>query len=241
MSKKSDNTFTLDASILDNMREQITSIDEKLVKVSGTAAERRTKAEAALRAEEASVSDSETPGPFTTLDDLSRQLEDIAAQVTEAKNATREAVDGYLRSQKDESSQEAASLKETRSALVTKLQAAATLLDVTVEIPKAPKGHSSSNGSGVKSSKGTYAYRRDGSSEWTVPNAHQQSISSIAYRVFDKATAGELRSAMESVGVVSWTQDYEATVTVNDKTATVRFEVSSDETPSTDNEDNTNN
>lgn len=247
MSKTS--TFQLDSSILDSMRAQIAAIDEKLVKASGTAAERRRKAEEVLRNAEG-----ETPapqnedgslvfGPFTSVDNLTAELEDVTARLAEAKNAAREAVDGYLRSQKDETSAEATSLREQRTALATKLQAAAVLLDVAVEIPKAPKGSGSSNGTGgrTSSAKGTYSYKRDGSSEWTVPNPHQQSISSIAFRVFDKATAGELRSAMESAGISEWTKPYEVTVTVNEKTATIRFEVNATPETETSNEDNSQN
>jgi hypothetical protein len=226
--------ITLSKESVDAIVAEIKSIDEKLVKVAGTASERRNKAEQALRAHEAQTSDlnSDQIAPFEAVDLLTTQLAELTDKLADAKNDAREAVDAYLKAQKDETSAEATALKATRDQLANKVNALATLLELTVDVPKAPKGSPSHNGSGTrtKTSKGVWSYKREGSSEWTVPNDHQQSLSSIAFRVFDKAPTPQVREALEQAGVTSFTQDFESTVTVNGKTATIRFNVVSNET-----------
>lgn len=214
-------TFTLSPEVLESMLSEIKSIDEQLVKASGTVAERRKAAEAALRLQEATT---ETVGPFTILDSALTELENVKSLVDEAENDVKEAVNGYLRSQKDETSAEAEALKVARAALVTKAAAVAALLEVQVDVPKAPRGSGSSNGSGkrVSTSKGTFSYRRSDSDQWTVPCDDQQALSSIAYRVFNHAPVAALRSALEGI---DQTKSWEQTVTVNGQTATIKFDV----------------
>lgn len=213
--------FTLNADFLAALTKQLQVIDEALSKSAGNVAERRKAAEAIVQSK---VSLDRNGSPWRRIEAAQAAIALLTDEVAEAKNAVNEAINGHLRAQKDSSSLEADALREQRSTIVDKLTAAARLLEITVDLPKAPKGSGSPNGHGrVKTSKGVFSYRREGSASWTVPCEDQQSLSSIASRVFDHAPVEVLRTAM---GNVDETKGFEVTPTCNGKTASIRFEVS---------------
>lgn len=243
---------------LEAITTQITEIDSKLAGLAGTHAARKAEALAKLTqidenayvartilaeqegtdASEIDVSDL----PTVVLSEAILALEIAKSAHDEAKQAVDEAVNAALREDKTATTTERDSMLATRESLVTAATSMATLVsgatkpvtasDLGISKPKGT-GSTSSGGTRAKTSKGVFSYRRDGQDSWTVPNEHQQSLSSIAFRVFDRATVGEVREALEGQDeTVSW----EKTVTVKGKTATIKFEVTPAEaTPAPDN------
>ena len=210
----------------DTALEAIKVIDVKLAASAGNVAERR---KAALETLAAAGNED-----ISTLDKVTAELEAIKQAHVEAKQAVDEAISGYLRGQKDENTEAAATLKVERDALLVTVTSMETLISgATKPVTasdlglKASRSSGSTGGTRAKTSKGTFAYSADGTS-WTTPNDHQQSLSSIAFRKFDRATVVQLRTAMAEVNggiVVDETQSFELRPTCNGKAVTIKFEV----------------
>lgn len=217
----------------DAIVEQVKNIDTLLSGLAGTHAARKADALAKLVANDAPE--------VTVLARATAHLERAKARHESAKNALDEAVNAALRGDKAANTTERDAHLATRETLVTSAAAMATLIAgspkpltaTDLGISK-PKGVSASGSPRTaKVGQGVFSYRRNGDSDWTVPCDAQQSLSSIAYRVFDKAPVGDLRTAMETVtgGKVDETSPFEVTVTLRDKTASIKFEVT--EAPAT--------
>jgi len=213
--------------------EAIKAIDVKLAASAGNVAERRASALSVLSA---------TADGAALVAEMAAAAEAVeAAKVAaaDAKAAIDEAVNGYLRGQKDEASEQVAALKVERDTLLVTVTSMETLISgaskpVTASDLGLKASRSSSTGGGTrtKSSKGTFSHTADGTN-WTTPNDHQQSLSSLAFRKFDRATVGELRAAMAEANggtPVDETLSFELLVTCKGKTHTIKFEVAPVET-----------
>jgi len=227
------NPFASLIPVRDGIVDQIKAIDVKLAASAGNVAERRTAALEALGAAEDASTDG-TVGPIASLNRETALFEAAKLAVEDAKQAVTEAVNGYLRGQKDDTAEASAALKVQRDALLVQATSMETLISGASKPVtagdlglKASKSSGSTGGTRAKTSKGTFSHSPDGVT-WTTENGHQQSLSSIAYRKFDRASVSQLRAVMAELNggtAVDETADFETRPTCNGKTFTIKFVV----------------
>ncbi len=223
---------------LTELLETIKEHDQKMTASVGTFAARRAEAKAAVLETVVPTDDESGDVYITFRDELERAelvVEMAKSALADVQESVNDAVTAHLKASKSETGAELEAMKTERDGLVTLATSIATILRKATKpvtpadlgIAKSPKGSgsSSSGGTRIKSTSGAYSYKRDDEAEFTFPCEAQQSLSSIAFRVFNRAPVGDLKAALAEAGVTSLTQSYSATVTVNGKTATVSFEI----------------
>ncbi len=241
-------TFDLNspfASLIPQFRTivgQIKDIDTTLAGLAGTHAARKADALAKLtsidleaRAEASDAFDSIPVGPVEALTWAQQVYDAAKLDLEEAKAGLDEAITAALRADKSANTTDRDAHLATRETLVTSAAAMATLIAGATKpltasdlgIAKAKGGGGTSTPRTAKVGQGVFSYRRAGDTEFTVPCDAQQALSSIAYRVFDKAPVGVLRAALAEAngGPVDETKPFSLEVKVNDKVATVSFDV----------------
>ncbi len=206
---------------------QIKNIDTLLAGLAGTHAARKAEALAKLTA-------NEDPA-VVAFAEATAALEVAKSAHEDAREALSDAINAALREDKSANTTERDAHIATRDSLVTAATSMATLIAGATKPVTAsdlglgkPKGASSSGSPRTaKVGQGVFSYQREGDAEATTPCDSQQSLSSIAYRVFDKAPVGVLREALASAngGPVDETKPFSIKATVNGKTVTVSFEV----------------
>lgn len=211
----------------DAIVDQIKTIDSTLAGLAGTHAARKAEALAKLTANE----DPSVLAFNVTLE----ALEAAKSAHEDAREALNEAVSAALREDKSANTTERDAHLATRDSLVTAATSMATLIaGATKPVTASDLGIAKPKGVGssgtprtAKVGQGVFSYRRDGDAEYTTPCDSQQSLSSIAYRVFDRAPVGVLREALAATngGPVDETKPFALAATVNGKTATVVFSV----------------
>lgn len=252
MAKK---TASISVDTYTDLLEALKPIDAQLTAAAGTISKRRTDSLESIKVSETSLIEAfegdledGVDRPYLVVWNLARateRLELAKSAFADAKNAVDEAVTLKIRSAKNET--ESDSLKVARIALTVKLDSVRTVLemmgvdvDSLPEVPNAPKGSSHSGSTSTtprvarsgSSSKANYSYSADGI-KWTVPCEAQNSLSSIASRKFDHAPTADVQAALLAAGVESLTKPYEARITVNGKTVTVKMEAGVEATPTT--------
>lgn len=219
----------LNKEMLETFVGQITAVDSKLEKAKGNVTERRNITIATLRNLEAANTTPDTVGVFTALDAIEAELATLLERKEAAKQATEDAIVVALKSSKDSTATEVEALKVQRAELVETVRAMSTLLHIEVEIPKAPKGASASSGSPkAKNSTGAHYVIENGERKFYS----NDTFSGLAWFAFHHAGVKALEAALVEAGITARTTPWEATVTVNEITATVGMVVTTEgETP----------
>lgn len=240
-------TFTLPQAFIDSvvvqaqpMLEAVKTIDERLTVVRGNVVEQKRAAVEALRATEGetvlpddtTTEDKQTALPFTYLDELALQLDELVARVEEQKQACEGAIMSYLRSKHEDTTVQQTALLDQRKILVTQLEGMVKL-GVPLEIPSAPKGtRSSGGGTRAKSSTGRH-YVVNGEADHRLNKDVEagaryfpanDSFSYIAW-MFNKCGTDALRKALTDAGIENELDAWDTTLTIGGKTLHVGHEV----------------
>jgi hypothetical protein len=214
----------LDKSILDATLTQIADIDKKMTASAGNVTQRKAEARLAIASDETSAA------VISAEVEAAAALEAAKSAHDEARQAVEDAIVAYLKASKADVGAELASLRTEREELVNTAKAMGTLLKVSVDVPKAPKGSGSGSSSPrvAKSASGSHYVKAEDGSTSSYAN---DTFSGLAFYAFKRAGVNDLKSALSANGVTELTKPWETTVTVNGITRTIGHRV--DETPAT--------
>lgn len=189
---------------------RIATIDVEAGKVAGTFAAKVKAATEDVTSK--AVASGDASHPVLVLRSLSDQIAELEAQAAEATEAVSGLVNAYLKAT-SAGSDDVATLRTERDALVTSTNAMAVVMGSDVSIPKAPrilggKGIKTIGGTVTKTVGAHYVVEADGSH--TVFSKDTLAYIAFAYGV----NIVDLKCALSDAGVSSLTETFEATVTL---------------------------